>query len=176
MTKEQKILSVLILIVILAVGVWYISGSFGTGSVDNQVATNTNINSNVNTNPASIPIDGVQNVPVTLVTSTSAVNTNTNTATNVNKLPTKTISFEVPEGHTNSLTINVTLTNGVMSDISFTQNSSNRESREYADKFTRSFPKSSIVGKKISDISLSRVGGASLTSNAFNKALSQMAE
>jgi hypothetical protein len=42
-----------------------------------------------------------------------------------------------------------------------------------AQRFEKAY-KTEVVGKKLGDIALSRVGGASLTTNAFNKALAEV--
>jgi uncharacterized protein with FMN-binding domain len=72
-------------------------------------------------------------------------------------------------------TINVTLTvkDNVVSDASIQQSPQDRESVEYQAAFKENY-KSYVVGKKISDIQLSRVSGSSLTSSGFNTALEQI--
>ncbi|MHD0330680.1 hypothetical protein ACY18M_17150, partial [Proteus mirabilis] len=47
------------------------------------------------------------------------------------------------------------------------------ESREYQAKFASGF-KTLVVGKKIDEVSLSRVAGSSLTSGGFNAALADI--
>lgn len=78
-------------------------------------------------------------------------------------------SYRTPGGQ-ESIGVKVTLTSGVISDISVTQNASGGEAEEYQDAFVSDY-KSQVVGKKIDEVSLSRVAGSSLTPNGFNSAI-----
>ncbi len=64
----------------------------------------------------------------------------------------------------------MTVKDGVVTATTLGQNGSNRETKEYQGKFASGY-KSQVIGKALSDISLSRVSGSSLTSKGFNKAL-----
>lgn len=84
-----------------------------------------------------------------------------------------TTTYGVPHGYTNSITVNLTVKDGVVTAVVLTNSfeSRDRESGMYIDKFRkRDFP-GSVVGKSLSDLAVSYVGGASLTSLAFNDAL-----
>lgn len=87
-----------------------------------------------------------------------------------------TVKFNVPKGHMDSMTVTATVKDGVITALNYSQNSSNRDSEEYYQSFENSFSNSSVVGKKIGSVQLSRVGGASLTTEAFNQALSNLAQ
>lgn len=81
------------------------------------------------------------------------------------------ISYRTPEGN---YSMNVTLT--VMNDMVKTANTV-FDSRTARDSYTKKFSKSyttQVTGKDIDNINLSRVGGASLTSEAFNKAVADI--
>lgn len=78
-------------------------------------------------------------------------------------------SYRTPGGE-ESIDVKVTLADGVISDVTVTQNASGGEAEEYQSKFSTSY-KSEVVGKKIDEVSLSRVAGSSLTPLGFNTAL-----
>lgn len=86
-----------------------------------------------------------------------------------------TTNYSVPEGHTDAIKVTVVVdSNGIIESVTATHNASNRESREYQQRFDSGY-KSQVVGKKIQDLgSLSRVSGASLTTNAFNDAMKKI--
>lgn len=79
-----------------------------------------------------------------------------------------TVNYEVPEKN-QTLTLSLTLQNNIVINSVVTQ-SMHGKSREYQEDFEKSY-KVKIIGKNINDINLSRIGGASLTTNAFNQAI-----
>jgi hypothetical protein len=101
------------------------------------------------------------------VTSTSTTPT---TGTTTVKSVSSTVNFSTPGG-VNSLTLKVSGNAGVIADFTYSVQTNDGTSKSYANSFTTSLNKSSLVGKTISNVSLSRVGGASLTTNAFMNAL-----
>lgn len=180
MTNEQKILFTLLLIVMVGGAAWYVnneSNNSDTNIYTSSNSNNTNSNNTASVNSVSNTNSATQNTNTVNTTNTSDATSNQNTNSNTSNIKTasKTITFQVPEGHTDNFTVNVTLNGKTITDISFSQDSSNRESREYADKFSSKFSKSLVIGKDISSINLSRVGGASLTTGAFNNAINQIA-
>lgn len=81
------------------------------------------------------------------------------------------ISYRTPDGNY-SMDVTLTISNDkvVASDISY-------DSKTLRDSYTTRFNKSYetyVTGKNLDSVSLSRVGGASLTSNAFNKAVADI--
>ena len=78
-------------------------------------------------------------------------------------------SYQTPGGR-ESIGVQVTLANGVITDASVTQQGKTSEAEEYQAAFAAGF-KSQVVGKKIDEVSLSRVAGSSLTPAGFNNAI-----
>ncbi len=72
-----------------------------------------------------------------------------------------------------SVTINITLENEIIKDITFSGQSDNTTSKGYQDIFSSNY-KNLVVGKKVSDLYISRVSGSSLTPGGFNAALEQV--
>lgn len=81
-----------------------------------------------------------------------------------------TTSYNVPEGDTNSVSVNMTVKDGVITAVSATHDYPNRQSGRFTDWFDQEL-QAEVVGKSLGGLSVSRVGGASLTSNAFDDVL-----
>ena len=82
-------------------------------------------------------------------------------------------TYSVPEGNTEKITADLVIKNGAVESINTTNTKSNRQSKQYQSNFEKSISKA-VVGKKISELNLSSVGGASLTTDAFIKALNSL--
>jgi uncharacterized protein with FMN-binding domain len=106
---------------------------------------------------------------------TTSTNTATSTATTTsfkNGRYSATGSYESPGGE-ESISIQVTLNNGIITATSATPGTQDSESAEYQAMFISGY-KSQVIGKNIADITLSRVSGSSLTSQGFNDAISKI--
>lgn len=115
----------------------------------------------------------------TTQTSTSATTPSSDTTTTSDTAAnykdgdyTATGSYDSPGG-TQKISVTVTLKDGVITATSATTNPSDSEAKEYQDEFLSGY-KQEVVGKKVSEIKLSRVSGSSLTSQGFNNALEQI--
>ncbi|MCX6732752.1 MAG: FMN-binding protein [Candidatus Roizmanbacteria bacterium] len=71
------------------------------------------------------------------------------------------------------IVVTITLQGTTITDLQLTQNTDNGESAAYQDAFL-SVIKQSVVGKNIKDINVSRVAGASYTTDAFMQAISNI--
>ncbi len=83
---------------------------------------------------------------------------------------TVTQSYSVPHGAQNSITAVVTVANGKITSVKTTDNYSDHESGMYISDFESSVS-STVTGTSLADASYSRIGGASLTTAAFDSAL-----
>ena len=81
-------------------------------------------------------------------------------------------SYRVPGG-SESITTTITLANDQITQVSNKHSNGDRESVRYQNSFENKI-KSSTVGQKISDLDLSRVGGASLTTEGFMAAFNKI--
>ena len=79
------------------------------------------------------------------------------------------VSYEVPE-NSESLKVRFTLKDDIITDVSADFSMSDGKSRRYQQNFKDSF-EPLVIGQSIKNLSLSRVGGASLTTEAFNQAI-----
>lgn len=82
---------------------------------------------------------------------------------------TETGSYTTPGGP-ESITVTITLAGGVVTATSAEGSGGNGNTIEYQGKFIGGY-KDEVIGKKIDDVSLSRVSGSSLTSQGFNNAI-----
>lgn len=81
--------------------------------------------------------------------------------------------YQVPDGDEN-IAVSLTLKGGVVTDASVQNSESDPTSASFQEDFASAF-KSQVVGKKISGLQIGVVAGASDTSQAFNEAVSQIA-
>lgn len=96
-------------------------------------------------------------------TASAAYNNGTYTATSEYNVPR---SFE-------TIKVSLTIDNGVVTASQIENSEGDRESAEYQERFAAVY-KSYVVGKKLDDIHLSYVAGASDTTDGFNGALQQI--
>lgn len=75
-----------------------------------------------------------------------------------------------PKGLPDTIVTNLTISNDKVTAVSIVDDPSNAKSKRYVDSF-KSALSGAVVGKSLSGLSLSRVGGASLTTPAFNQTL-----
>lgn len=170
MTKQQAILLLFVLIIIGGGATYYVTQSKQqTPSIQPQTETQT---STTNTSPTNTTQASSNTAPTTTTGSPSGT-----TATASSKKLTDKVSYDVPEGDIEWLTVNVTVdASGKITDVTFAFDTpTNHDSRHYQNSFSSAFNASSLVGTKLSDAKISRTGGASLSTTAFNRALSDLA-
>lgn len=83
------------------------------------------------------------------------------------------VKYEVPYGYVESMDTTITIVDGVVTESDVTFEIVNPVSNSYVDSFMRYY-EDKVVGQQVTDINLSRVGGASLTNVAFDTALEKM--
>lgn len=83
-----------------------------------------------------------------------------------------TINYFV-QGNRESITVSITIANNAVASVENQLTESNSTSAEYQGAFDSNY-KSFVVGKKISSINLSRVAGATETTDAFMQALQKI--
>jgi len=105
---------------------------------------------------------------------TTGATSQDNTSVYANGTYSASASYITPGRSTHNVNVTLTLANDIITDtkVTFTGDE-NRTTSGMQSKFTAAY-QTLVVGKKIDDLSLSRVGGASLTTGAFNKALEEV--
>lgn len=77
--------------------------------------------------------------------------------------------YSTPEG-TEEIAVTITITSGMVTNSSISQQTRSRESSGYQQDFADNY-KSFVEGKQLATLQLSRVAGSSLTPIGFNEAL-----
>ncbi len=86
-----------------------------------------------------------------------------------------TTTYVAPSRTTHEVNVSLTLANDIVTASNVTYSGETADaSTNYQKKFSDAY-KAQVLGKSLESISLSRVGGASLTTGAFNKALVEVA-
>ena len=78
--------------------------------------------------------------------------------------------YHVPHGGTNTMSATVTIASGRITAVKTNDTYTDGESAMYVDSFDTS-ANSSVVGTSLANASFSRIGGASLTTSAFDSVL-----
>lgn len=81
-------------------------------------------------------------------------------------------SYATPES-VESITVTLTLSDGVVTDVAVSGEPTRSESRQYQGQFIGGI-RDVVVGKPLDEISVSRVAGSSLTSGGFTQALDEI--
>lgn len=109
--------------------------------------------------------------PVTATTPTTS-STNTSSGTYKDGTYSASTSYFTPDGQEDAK-LTITIANNVVTASNFSEQALSGEGQRYQDRFDSNY-KSEVVGQKLGDISLSRVAGASLTTDGFSQALEQI--
>lgn len=85
------------------------------------------------------------------------------------------ITYKVPKNYVDTIIFTFDLKDDAIQNVDFTANASNKDSQKYISLFGGNY-KPLVLGKKLDNLSLSNVAGASLTTQAFNESLSKLKE
>ena len=86
---------------------------------------------------------------------------------------TATGSYIPPSNTKEEVTVSLTLSDGVVTDLEVSTSGNHPTSKRYQAEFTDGIQKE-VVGKPIDSLDVGKVAGSSLTSQGFNKALEQI--
>ncbi|MFL0566109.1 FMN-binding protein [Microbacterium sp. 179-I 1D1 NHS] len=81
-------------------------------------------------------------------------------------------TYQTPES-VEEISVTLTLADGTVTDVEVTGEPKARETRQYQGDFIGGI-QDEVVGKKLDDISVDKVGGSSLTSGGFNAAVKEI--
>jgi len=122
--------------------------------------------------PASTAV--ATTTPTSDTTSTAVTPASTPTTANTSGYKdgtyTANTSYRVPHGGSNTISASVTVSGGKITAVTANDNYTDGESAMYVDSFESSLS-SSVVGTSLANANFSRIGGASLTTSAFDSAL-----
>lgn len=159
MKPQDKILLSIGTVAVLAIASVVGYELFATGDSQSTKSTAT----------AQTQQSSAQTTPATPTTDTTNT-TNSTSSGYKDGSYTASTSYEVPHGNQNSVSATLTIAGGKITNVTTNNDYSDEESAQYVDFFKQEIS-SAIVGQNLADVSVSRVGGASLTSSAFNDVL-----
>lgn len=131
--------------------------------------------------PSTTPTTTTQTTPINTTTSTPTTTTTTTGTSTVTTTKTTYkdgtysfgLSYRVPAGDVEKIDSTIKVTNDTITSLSIKYTATNQKSKGYQSDFDSEI-QSAVVGKKISTLNLSSVGGASLTTDAFMKGIAQI--
>jgi hypothetical protein len=88
---------------------------------------------------------------------------------------TTAVRYEIPYGYIEPMEVSLTFKDGIVTDADVAFDVVNPVSIDYQNLFKESY-KDEVIGQSIKDVSLARMGGASLTNGAFDAALRDIKE
>lgn len=87
------------------------------------------------------------------------------------------VPYTTPNGHTEKIHLHIDLDGEKITDIKFDhREASNEVSEERLASFVQYFDAKEYIGKNINELDISRIGGSSLTTGAFKKAIRKIDE
>ncbi len=120
------------------------------------------------TKPATPATPATPSTPTTPVTPAAPATAYTDGAHTAN------ITYRAPENSNHTMAVTLTLKGDIVTASSITYGGDKvGESSKYQNRFMSAY-QSQVIGKKLDAIKLSRVGGASLTTNGFNDAVAKI--
>lgn len=150
MKSSTKVIAGVVIVLVIAMFVYWTQRD----QAPMEQTNNTNTTENTDTNTAT-PTETASSTPV----SSSYKDGNYNVVTDY-----------MSPGGPDQLGIDLTLKGNVITSVKVTNMAGDSTSKMYQNKFISGI-NSAVVGKNISDLKIGVVSGASLASNAFNKAL-----
>jgi uncharacterized protein with FMN-binding domain len=134
--------------------------------IDNLKSKNTST-AQVSTAPAATSTQSTETTP-----SDSSTSSSSSSSTFKDGTYTASSDYFVPHGN-ESIKVSLTLKDGVVTSSNVQNSEGDPDSARFQEDFASSY-KSFVVGKKISDVRLGAIAGASDTAQGFNDALEQI--
>ena len=151
-----------------------LGGSYLFFSKDNASATNNGTTTTSSTTtPNTSAASGSTAVTNATTNSTSTAATQAASSGYKDGTYSATTQYSGPRGYSNSIGVSVTVKDGIVTAVKTTQNYSDRESGMYIDSFENAL-RSAVVGKSLDGLQLNRIGGATLTTVAFDDAIASI--
>ncbi|MEQ1665680.1 MAG: FMN-binding protein [Bdellovibrionales bacterium] len=163
--QTPKIVGGVVITAVIMIGIYFLI--LNNKPVSGNASTTT-LGTTSQISPTSTPITSMATTPAQSTARTSTTNTGTKTLYKDGTY-TSEASYRVPHG-TNTIAIKVTVSNDKISAVSAENSYSDRESRGYISGFMDALS-GAVVGEKADSANVSRLAGASLTSDGFNQAL-----
>lgn len=169
-SATPKIVGATLLVAIVSIAVYTLLLA-PNNTESSAVALETANSSQSSQNSSTTSKSTIETTQTTTTPSNTSSSSTSSNQTTVYRDGTYTASkvYNVPHAQ-NTIDVTITVEGEIVTAISVNDDYTDHESAEYISSFESAI-KSKVVGKKLADISLSRVGGASLTTSAFSSAL-----
>ena len=171
--RTPKLVGAVAIVTVTVAGAYFFilrDTSSTSNTLTNATPTVENVISDTPTNTASTADTTNTDTSVT----TNTANSSTTTQAYKDGTYSATATYTVPHGDTNSVAVKLTIKDGTVTNVATNHDYSDRDSEFYVEEFESKIS-GTVVGKKITDVSsLSRVGGASLTTRGFDTAVSSI--
>ncbi len=178
--KQKVILVAFIAVIAAGISFIYFGNQTTISTVSDTAAVRTVETAVVNDVEAivsdveEVVIETPSITPTTQTTNTTQItNTSATTSLYTDGTYTRTVSYAVPEGGMESITVTLTLVNGEVTALTIVNDADSRESERYQSRFESAID-AKVIGQSIEGLSVSRVGGASLTTRAFTNAVTNI--
>ena len=126
-------------------------------------------------NKKAVQVDTTSVTQEVKVETNTTTQTGSNTQASISNKYTSHVNYNVPEEKVETIHVGITLKGGVIEDISFSYDKPKEDGSAYnLGNFEKALATANLIGKKLDEVSLSRLGGASLTTNAFMKAVTEI--
>lgn len=158
-TRTPKIIGSLAVAIVIGIGGFLVINGVGA----QQTSSVTTTTSSSSAAQATTPTTPASTTPTTTNSSSSS------DLTYKNGTYSATASYRVPGGQ-NSLTVALTIASDKITAVKTTSSYDDRESQRYVDSFESGIS-SAVVGSSLADAYVGRVGGATLTTGAFDDTL-----
>lgn len=122
------------------------------------------------TTSATIPETAEPTTPSPVITTSTTTTTTETTTAYKNGTYTADVTYKAPDQLTHPVQVTLTLTNDVVTASEVTFGAESNGTTAVRQKSFAATYKTLVIGKPITSINLSRVGGSSLTTNAWNNA------
>ncbi len=139
-------------------------------------ATNTTLasSSTASNKPVSTSSEATASSPAATTSNTSDTSTASSSSSYKDGTYTASTNYAVPHGETNTVSATVVISGGTIASITTNNQYTDHESRMWISGFESSVS-SEVNGSTLDTTSYSRIGGASLTTAAFDDVLDQIA-
>ena len=155
--------------VLIAAG---LGGSYLFFSKDNSSAANHATTTPTTTTPNTAATSGNTDTTGTTTNNTSATPAQTASSGYKDGTYSATTQYRVPRG-SNNIDVSVTVKDGIVTAVKASHDYNDRESGMYIDSFESTL-QSAVAGKSLDGLQLNRIGGATLTTVAFDDAIASI--
>ena len=168
--SKAKATGTVVVGVIVVLGIYFALAANSNDNSDLATSNEVVVTSTVDTSTEtqSEPQEQVTPVEEESVEVEEQASENTNDYVNGTYSASKT--YSVPQGHTEDISVTLTIKDDIITGFSVNTVATNQKSQQYQAGFDSNIEQS-IDGTDLDEADVSRLGGASLTSNAFNDIL-----